>query len=652
MGKEHSIYFLVPLFQWGKCMHLVRNNFVGKEIRGYRIIKQLATNTLGHVYLAQSSVTTDSFVAVKIFTSINITSQQDSETFLQEAQFLTTLKQPRLLPVVECGVERGHPYLVMPYVAGGSLRRRMKQMAPSLLPLTESIELISRIGFVLATLHRRNILHCDLRPENVLFIAEKDVALCDPGLASILEHISDRQTLRELSTYFAPEQIVGNVTAKSDQYALGCIAYELLTGKLPPTPSSLGTNSSGTIMRAFVAPSRINSALPTEVDSVLFKAMAVRPENRYDNVMLFIQALRAALPAVKRRQAIVTQRLDATDVAALAASKTLLEAEQKRDSEPDAPTMPEQRVVEERKSTKLVRAFPIIAINKNRRRFPPPPWLLLLLFALLLVGALTMSPLLRSHSPSVTSRPTPTVVATKIASIPGVVPTATSTPKPRITPTITSMPSLAPRKTPVPSPTAAPTSPPIAPTQAPPGGPALLQGTVGTPPATVNLTDEGTRDWIEWGTGDANSVNRKAGVVPQISSYTLLGDAPYNNYGNADVQFSWFDGTPNAVMQGVSNGVATYNNGGFQITVPAQRAVHVLRIYASVNSARCAFSAMLSGGGSYSDASLVGYGDTVADGIYTIYFRASSDNQTLTVTLLQINNTNAGGISIEAATLE
>ncbi len=632
-------------------MHLVRNNFVGKEIRGYRIIKQLANNALGHVYLAQSSVTTNSFVAVKIFTSINVTSQQDSEAFLQEAQFLTTLKQQRLLPVVEYGVERGHPFLITPYVPGGSLRRRMKEVAPRLLPLTESVELISRIGFVLATLHRRNILHCDLRPENVLFIAEKDVALCDPGLASILEHVSDRQTLRELSTYFAPEQISGNVTAKSDQYALGCITYELLTGKLPPTPSSLGTDSSGSIMRAFVAPSRINSALPSEVDSVLFKAMAVRPENRYDNVMLFVQALRAALPEAKRRQSIVTQRLDATDVAAdLAVSKTLHEPEQKRDVEPDAPTEPEQKVVEERKNTKLVRAFPIIAINKNRRRFPPPPWLLLLLFALLLVGVLTLSPLLRGHSPSVTYRPTPTLAATKIASIPGVVPTATATPKPRITPTVTSLPSLAPRKTPSPSPTVTPTSPPIAPTQAPPeGGPALIQGVVGTPPATVNLTNEGTRDWIEWGAGDANSVNRKAGVEPQISSYTEIGNAPYTN-SNGDIQFSWYDGTPNSVVTGATNGVET-SNGGFQITVPAGRATRVLRIYTSVTSARCIFGATLSGGGSYNDASLASSGNPV-DGVYTIYFRATSDNQTLTVTLLQINGATSGFITLEAATLE
>ena len=629
-------------------MHLAKNSYLGKEIRGYRIIKQLANNALGHVYLAQSSATTNSFVVVKIFVSINLTSQQDQQTFLQEAQFLTSLKQPRLLPVLGCGIERGHPFLIMPYVAGGSLRRRMKQTAPLLLPLTESIELIARIGFVLATLHRRNILHCDLRPENVLFIAEKDVALCDPGLASILEHVSDRQTLRELSTYFAPEQMAGNVTAKSDQYALGCIAYELLTGKLPPSQSSPTATSSGSIIRAFVAPSRINSALPPEVDSVLFKAMAVRPENRYDNVMLFVQALKAALPEAKRRQPVVTQRLDATDVAAaLAASGTMHEPEQKA-VEPDAPTEPEQKAVEERRGTKLVRAFPIIAINKNRRRFPPP-WLLLLMFAILLLGVLTLSPLLRGHSPSVTYRPTPTVSVTKIASIPGIIPTATSTPKPRITPTVASLPPLAPRKTPTVAPTVVSTSPPTAPTQVP-GGPSLVQGTEGTPPAVVNLTNEGTQDWIEWGVGNANSVNRKAGVDPRISSYTEIGNAPYNNYGNNDIQFNWYDGTPNPVVRRVTTGVET-SNGGFQIIVPAERATRVLRIYTSVSSARCIFGATLSGGGSYSDASLASSGNTV-DGVFTIYFRAASDNQTLTVTLLQINGVNTGFITLEAATLE
>ncbi len=633
-------------------MHVVKNSYLGKEIRGYRIIKQLANNALGHVYLAQNSVTTDSFVVVKIFTDINVTSQQDQEAFLQEARFLASLKQPRLLPVTEFGIERGHPFLIMPYVAGGSLRRRMKQNAPRLLPLAESVELIARIGFVLATLHRRNILHCDLRPENVLFVAEEDVALCDPGLASILEHVSDRQTLRELSTYFAPEQMAGNVTAKSDQYALGCIAYELLTGKLPPSQSSPTATSSGSIIRAFVAPSRINSALPSEVDAVLFKAMAVRPENRYDNIMLFVQALKAALPEVKRRQPIVTQRLDETDVAAaLAASDTLREPEQKAVG-PDAPTEPEQKAVEERRGTKLVRAFPIIAINKNRRRFPPPPWLLLLMFAILLLGVLTLSPLLRGHSPSVTYRPTPTASVTKIASIPGIIPTATSTPKPRITPTVASLPPLAPRKTPTPAPTIVPTStsPPTVPTQAPPGGTALVQGTVGTPPAVINLTNEGTRDWIEWGTGDANSVNRKAGVVPQISSYTEIGNAPYNNYGSNDTQFSWYDGTPSQVVQGVTTGIET-SNGGFQITVPAERATRVLRIYTSVSSARCIFGATLSGGGSYNDASLASFGNTV-DGVYTIYFRAASDNQTLTVTLLQLNGATTGFITLEAATLE
>lgn len=621
-AKSIVVAFGVPLFSWGKYMRLARNSYLGREIRGYHIIKQLASNGLSYVYLAHNSA--NQFVVVKIFVAVNMPLRQEQETFLQEAQFLASLEQPRLLPIVEFGVEKGHPFLIMPYVSEGSLRQRMKQ--PRLLPLAECVELIAKIGAALAALHKKNILHCDLKPENILFVTKEDITLSDPSLASILERVADKQTLRELGTYFAPEQMSGNVTAKSDQYALGCIAYELLTGKLPPIQHGLG-ESSGQMIRAFVAPSRLNPALPEQIDRVLFKAMAVRPENRYENMAQFVQALRMASPLVQKQRSVVTKKLAAIDISLF-------------HSTPDAATEPEQKAAE---NGKLVRAFPIISVHKNRHRFPSSLWIMLLMLAALLLVVIALSPALRGRQPQLSKRATPTLFTTKIASNPvvTVTPRATSTPRPRITATVQPLPPLAPRQVP----TATPTQPPVVQAQ--------VTGMVQPPPFAVNLTSEGTLDWAQWGMGGANQPNRKAGVTPQISDYNVVGNSPYNNYGNDDVHFSWYDGTPNQIVQNATSGVATYNSGGgFQITVPAQRTMQILRVYTSVGFAQCHFSAILSGNqpAQFNDSSITSAGSMV-DSVYTVSFRAADDNQTLTVTLLAVNNVNAGVITIQAATL-
>ena len=209
------------------------DRYIGKKIGGsYHIIAKIDSGGYGSVYKAQHIVFNNNpLVAIKIM-RVQIASDEDREDFYQEARLLKALAHPHILPILDAGFQDDVPYIIMEYAAGGSLKNRIKQQAGQPFPLDEALTILTQIGAALQYAHQqpKAVVHCDLKPDNILFNAQGEALLADFGMATILSSGSNKTGKGGTPAYMAPEQFEGWVSPRSDQYALGCIAYELLTG--------------------------------------------------------------------------------------------------------------------------------------------------------------------------------------------------------------------------------------------------------------------------------------------------------------------------------------------------------------------------------------------------------------------------------------
>ncbi len=264
-----------------------------KHIGNYRITAEIASGTFGSVYLAKHLVFDDEPpVAIKLLHT-HLGSEKERERFFQEARFLRKLKHPYILPLLDAGLSEGFLYLVVEYASNGTLRDRLC-LHPSLpLPLEDALCVLSQIAQALQYAHSQNVVHRDLKPANILFNIKGEAILADFGIAVVLE-----QTKRvgEAGTplYMAPEQFQGEVSKKSDQYALGCIAYELLTGQRPFDAPDFIALWYKHAHEQPLPPTQLNPNLPEYMEQALLKAMAKQREDRYSDISAFIAALQQA----------------------------------------------------------------------------------------------------------------------------------------------------------------------------------------------------------------------------------------------------------------------------------------------------------------------------------------------------------------------
>lgn len=173
-------------------------------------------------------------------------------------------------------------------------------------------------------------------------------------------------------------------------------------------------------------------------------------------------------------------------------------------------------------------------------------------------------------------------------------------------------------------------------------------------PRSVNLTTEGTGDWVHWGLATNSSLDRKAGVIPQISNFTKIGTNAVERYADNYTAFSWNDGTPTTADAGTTTGVFTYgSNDGFEISVPADRPTRTLKVYVGLYGAQGNFQAWLSdfSAPAYTDTTLNSLGNGYA--VYRLTYAAASPGQQLIVRYrpLKLFDVDFGNVTLQAATL-
>lgn len=283
------------------------NNSIGI----YRVLRELARGSFSRVYVAQHSVLTNRTVAIKLMISAPLDSSEKRESFLQEARFLEMLRHPYILPIYDVGVHEGIPYLVTEYATYGSLRGYLRQRFPHILPMEESLTILSQIGQALDYAHQQHIIHRDLKPENILFNSRHEALLMDFGIATTLTTASIKVVDNSgTPAYMAPEQFRGKISKEGDQYALGCIAYELFTGHPPFTAPDFFALGFKHLTELPLPPTTYNAQLPAHMEQAILKALAKERTERYPDIRAFISALQApaaSQPSLPTLPAVLSQ---------------------------------------------------------------------------------------------------------------------------------------------------------------------------------------------------------------------------------------------------------------------------------------------------------------------------------------------------------
>ena len=269
---------------------------IGTVLSGrYRLEAKLGSGGMSTVYLACDQ-TLDRQVAVKVMHREMSEQAEQIERFRQEARSVAKLSHPNVVSVIDAGEDGGHPYIVFEYVEGETLKQRIAREGA--LDPQEAIAYAIEIGRGLSVAHARNMVHRDIKPQNVLIDAEGRAKLTDFGISRQLEQDGMTATGRVLGTtdYVSPEQAMGRqVDPRSDVYSLGVVLYEMLLGQVPfQADSQVG-----------VAMKHVNEELPDvqrrrpELSAatalVVERSTAKDPAERYQDVGEMIDDLSTAL---------------------------------------------------------------------------------------------------------------------------------------------------------------------------------------------------------------------------------------------------------------------------------------------------------------------------------------------------------------------
>lgn len=268
---------------------------VGERFGNYQLVRLLGQGGFAEVYLGKH-IHLASLVAIKILRSQ--LAQHEQEKFLQEARLIASLDHPSIVRILDCGIERDTPYLIMNYAPHGTLRQRYPKGVQ--LPLAHVLLYSGQVASALQYAHELRVIHRDIKPENMLSGSQGEVLLSDFGIALISSSSSSQSTKAAAGTmpYMAPEQIMGKPRLASDQYALGVVIYEWLCGERPFSGSFVELCA----QHLYASPPSIltkNHQIPSEVEAVVMKSLSKEPQNRFANVRDFINALeQAAQPSL------------------------------------------------------------------------------------------------------------------------------------------------------------------------------------------------------------------------------------------------------------------------------------------------------------------------------------------------------------------
>ena len=275
---------------------------IGQKLGNYHLVRLLGEGGFAEVYLGEH-VYLGTQAAIKVLHTQLTT--DDIETFRTEARTIAQLEHPHIVRVLDFGVEGKTPFLVMSYATNGTLRQRHPK--GSRLPLATVVSYVKQLADALQYAHDEKLVHRDVKPENMLVGKRQEILLSDFGIA-VMAQSSRYQNAQDMAgtiTYMAPEQIQGKPRPASDQYSLGIVIYEWLTGTRPFHGSL--TEMVGQQLSA--SPPPLREKLPTishSVEEVVMKALAKEPKERFARVSDLAIALEEASKSAQIQAPVVS----------------------------------------------------------------------------------------------------------------------------------------------------------------------------------------------------------------------------------------------------------------------------------------------------------------------------------------------------------
>ncbi|MCI0396362.1 MAG: serine/threonine protein kinase [Chloroflexi bacterium] len=246
---------------------------------------------MAKVYLARDPLIKRQ-VAIKVLSQQFVSDPLFLINFQREAEVIASLEHPCIVPVFDFGEHQGQPYIVMRYMAGGSLEERLKKekMRPHRLS-----QVIGRVAEALDAAHGKSIIHRDVKPNNILFEDSDKAFLSDFGLARWLQHPSGTTGAYFMGTpeYMSPEQARNeDLDGRSDVYALGVVLFYSLAGRLPfSNPSPMAT-ALAQVIEPVPDILAINPDLSSHWVDIVLKALAKEPADRYGTAGDLARAVR------------------------------------------------------------------------------------------------------------------------------------------------------------------------------------------------------------------------------------------------------------------------------------------------------------------------------------------------------------------------
>ncbi len=301
-------------------------SLVGQKLGKYEITELLGHGGMATVYQAyQRDV--DRSVAIKVLPPHPGQDKQFVERFRLEARTIARLQHPHILPLYDYGDENDILYLVMAYVDGGSLSDRIRR---SKLSLDEVQTVFQQVASALDYAHRQNVIHRDIKPDNILLDQEGNALLSDFGIVKLIEDSGTGVSLTGTGglvgtpAYMSPEQAQGlTVSQQSDIYSLGIVVFEMLTGQQPyqaETPMQV-------VLKHITAPvpaiREVAPDLPPELEAVIQQALSKDPTQRYDSAQAFYADF---VRAVQGDQPVAATRINLNQTMMPNAATTLMPA--------------------------------------------------------------------------------------------------------------------------------------------------------------------------------------------------------------------------------------------------------------------------------------------------------------------------------------
>ena len=264
----------------------------------YDVERELGEGGMATVFLAHDAKH-DRKVAIKVLHD-DIGVALGPERFKREIEIATNLSHQHILPLIDSGTADGKLYYVMPLVEGESVRELIDREKS--LPIQDALRITHEVATALDFAHQKNIVHRDIKPENIL-LHEGRALVADFGIARAVDSVNQGAALTMTGvslgtpTYMSPEQSFAdkNIDGRTDEYALGCVLYEMLIGEPPFT----GANSQAIMMRHSMAPvpsmKVVRPEVPDEVEDLVKRALAKSPADRFPTLAAFADEVKECM---------------------------------------------------------------------------------------------------------------------------------------------------------------------------------------------------------------------------------------------------------------------------------------------------------------------------------------------------------------------